>query len=140
MAARLPQLGAPDDAHLAAVAWACEMTALEAAEEVMPNRSILWLDFDQFLADPAAHLAQAAAHLAVPLDMDEARRIASGPLIGRYSKALEYDYSPALRQELQAEARHQHGSAIDSALNMLAAAGKSSPILARALGRAAGRE
>jgi hypothetical protein len=140
VAARLPQLDAPDDAHLAAIAWACEMTALEAAEDAMSDRNILWLDFDRFLGDPAAQLAQVAVHLAVPLGMDEARRIASGPLIKRYSKALEYDYSPALRQELQAEARHLHGSAIDSALNMLAEAASSSPILARALARAAGRE
>ena len=140
MEGRLPRLDAPDDAHLAAIAWACEMTALEAAADAMPDRHLLWMDFDRFLADPASRLAGAAVHLAVPLDLGEARRIASGPLMGRYSKALEYDYSPALRQELQAEARHQHGTAIDSALEMLDEAARSSPILARALGRADGRE
>jgi hypothetical protein len=54
----------------------------------------------------------------------------------RYSKALEYEYSPDLREELIAGALHLHGGEIDAALAMLRAAAEKSPLLARALARA----
>ena len=38
-----------NDAELAAVAWACEMTALEAAADAMADRHIAWADFDAML-------------------------------------------------------------------------------------------
>ena len=56
----------------------------------------------------------------------------------RYSKALEYDYSAGVRRELIAEAEHQHGPQIDSALAMLRSAAEKSPLLARAVSRAEG--
>lgn len=127
------------DAHRAAMAWACEMTAMEAAAEAMPGLPILWLDFDRFLAQPADGLMQAAMHLGLPLAAQEAKTIVEGPLMRRYSKAPEHEYSPELRLELQAEARQSHGGAIESALRMLNEASRSAPLLARALGRDAGR-
>ena len=52
---RVSAVGRARDAELAAVAWACEMTALEAAADAMPDRQIAWADFDAMLADmPAA--------------------------------------------------------------------------------------
>jgi hypothetical protein len=62
--------------------------------------------------------------------------IATGPLMTRYSKALEYDYSPSLRRELIAEAGAAHRADIDSALAMLNRASEKSPLLERALERA----
>jgi hypothetical protein len=53
----------------------------------------------------------------------------------RYSKALEYDYSPALRRDLIAEAEQHHRRDIESALAMLQSAAEKSPLLARALSR-----
>lgn len=141
MAGRLGSLenATSSDAHRAAMAWACEMTALEAAAEAMSDRPIHWLDFDRFLAAPRNGLRLAAQHLSAPLSEDEAQGIGEGPLIRRYSKAPEHDYSPELRLELQAEARQRHGAAIESALRMLEEASRTAPLLARALGRDAGR-
>lgn len=130
---------ASSDAHRAAMAWACEMTALESAAEAMPDRSILWLDFDQFLSAPVTGLTDTASHFRLTLSAEEAKRIAEGPLLRRYSKALEHDYSPELRLELQAEARQSHAAAIESALRMLDEASRTETLLARALGRNAGR-
>jgi hypothetical protein len=137
MASRVPPMAdaAKSDAHRAAMAWACEMTSLESAAEAMTDRPILWLDFDRFLARPAAALGEAAAHCGIALSEAEANAITSGPLMQRYSKALEYDYGPALRRELQEESRQLHGRAIESALAMLAEAGRGSPLLERALKR-----
>ncbi len=54
----------------------------------------------------------------------------------RYSKAPEYEYSPALRSDLISEALATDGPAIDDALAMLGRAAEKSPLLARALERA----
>ena len=127
---------AHNDAELAAIAWACEMTALESAANAMPDRHIEWADFDRMLGDMAPELGRVAKFFG--FDADEARlqAIASGPLMTRYSKGLEYDYSAALRRELIADATAANAAAIDDALAMLGAAAEKSPMLARALERA----
>jgi len=130
-----PAEAARSDAHRAAMAWACEMTSLEAAADGMSDRKILWLDFDRFLANPAKQLTEAAAHIGLDLASADAEAIVTGPLMKRYSKALEYEYGPELRRELQAEARQHHGRDIEAALTMLEGASRSSPLLERALGR-----
>ena len=56
----------------------------------------------------------------------------------RYSKALEYEYSPALRKDVIAEAGARHEREIEEALAMLRSASEKSPLLARALSRAEG--
>lgn len=129
---RAIHLAAEKDAELAAVAWAAEMTALEAAAEAMADRQIAWADFDAMLGDPEAELGRIAEFFGFGGDV---RAIASGPLMGRYSKALEYEYSPTLRREIIAESGHRHGRDIDDALAMLHAASEKSPLLARALAR-----
>jgi len=126
------------DAHLAAAAWACEMTSLESAAERMADRRIMWADFDRLLADMKAGLSRAAEHFRLAGSAEQVAAIATGPLMRRYSKALEYDYSPALRRDLIAEAAHHHRRDIDSALAMLRSAAEKSPLLARALSRAEG--
>jgi hypothetical protein len=138
MADRVPPMAdaARSDAHRAAMSWACEMTSLEAAAEAMPDRQILWLDFDRFLESPASSLVQAAAHIGAALSEAEAQAITTGPLMQRYSKALEYEYGPDLRRELQEESRQLHGRDIQAALTMLEDASKASPLLERALTRA----
>jgi hypothetical protein len=136
---RVSALGpAHGDAGLAAIAWACEMTALEASTDQMTDRQIEWADFDRMLSDMPAALRKVADHFAFTADRVKLAAIATGPLMKRYSKALEYDYSPGLRRELIAEAEHQHGPQIQSALAMLRSAAEKSALLARALSRAEG--
>jgi len=127
---------AHNDAELAAIAWACEMTGLEAAADAMPDRHIEWADFDHVLEDMAGELGRVANFFG--FDTDEARlqTIAASPLMTRYSKSLEYDYSAGLRRELIAEAAAANASAIDDALAMLGAAAEKSPMLARTFERA----
>jgi hypothetical protein len=137
MADRVPPMvdAARSDAHRAAMSWVCEMTSLEAAAEAMPDRRILWLDFDRFLESPASSLVQAVAHIGAQLSTEHADAITSGPLMQRYSKALEYEYGPGLRRELQEESQQLHGRDIQAALAMLEEASKGSPLLERALTR-----
>ena len=128
--------GGQSDAQLAAAAWACEMTALEAAAEAMQDRSILWARFDPMLDDMTSSLGRLATFFGFRASASELAGIAAGPLMRRYSKALEYEYSPQLRRELLAEAGRAERAAIDRALAMLDTAAARSPLLARALSRA----
>lgn len=118
----------------AAAAWACEMTALESAAERMAGREIAWADFDVMLADMPAELGRLAAFF--HLQTDGINAIATGPLMRRYSKATEYDYSPSLRRDLIAEAEAANRADLDGALAMLQSAAENSPLLAKALRRA----
>ena len=123
------------EAHLAAAAWACEMTGIEAAAERMGDRELLWADFDAMLDDMEAALAGIARFFGFDAPPATLREIISGPLMRRYSKAMEYEYSPQLRRDLLAQARGEFGREIDGALAMLDKAAEGSPLLARALAR-----
>jgi len=127
-----------NDAHRAAAAWACEMTSLEAASAAMPDRNIIWADFDIMLGDMPAWLARVASHFQVDASPEAVIAAANGPLMRRYSKALEYDYSPSLRADLLGEARRDHLSQINDAIGALHDAARTAPLLDRALKRAAG--
>jgi len=125
-----------NDAELAATAWATEMTSLEASAEAMGNRHIAWADFDAMLGDTDAELERVATFFGFTAAPEQLQTIASGPLMKRYSKAPEYEYSATLRREIIGESGEQHRRQIDSALALLEAAAEKSPLLARALARA----
>lgn len=134
---RVPAIGpARNDADLAAIAWACEMTSLENAAERMSGCEINWLDFDRMLLDPAAALGATAEFFGFAATPAQIEAIATGPIMGRYSKLPDYEYSAALRRELIAQAQLRHGPAIHAALAMLHSAAEKSPLLARAITRA----
>ncbi len=130
--ARLPQPRNPAEA--AAIAWATEMTALEEAAEKMAGREIAWADFDVMLDDMPGALKRVADFFGFATGQVEA--IATGPLMSRYSKATEHEYSPSLRRDLITQADAASRSDIDSALAMLQSAAENSPLLERALRRA----
>jgi hypothetical protein len=121
-------------ASKAALAWACEMTSLEAASEAMSDR-ILWADFDIMLRDMPGWIERCARHFGLDIAQPFAEELAKGPLMRRYSKAPEYDYSPELRAELLADATYRHRADIEAALDSLSNAAKSAPLLERALKR-----
>jgi hypothetical protein len=139
LATRCPGLEArPEalsEARKAALSWACEMTSLERSAQALGDR-VMWLDFDAFLEAPARQLAAAAAFLRHPAEPARIEALAAGPLMRRYSKALEYEYSPELRQALLAEARGMHGRSIDAAVEHLVEAGRRWPAVGAALRRA----
>ena len=135
MADRVRGLSGNSPAHLAAAAWACEMTALEAAADAMADRQVRWADFDALLEDMPSALADLAQFFGFEASAERVREIATGPLMGRYSKALEFDYSPSLRRDLIEQEIQLQGRDIDDAVAMLEAAANGSPLLAKALAR-----
>jgi len=126
-------LPSQNDVDLAAAAWACEITALEQAADRMVDREILWVNFDQMLGEMESALTNVANFFG--FDTRRAGGIASGPLMGRYSKAPEYEYGANLRRELIAEAGERFASDIERALAMLTSGAEKSPLLGRALAR-----
>ena len=133
LASRGMSLPAPrTEADLAAAAWACEMTALEAAAPA----NTYWADFDRSLGDLGNSLQELADYFGITASKEEIEAIACSPLARRYSKATEYEYSPDLRRDLLAEAAALHRPDIESALAMLSAASETAPLLRTALDRA----
>ena len=130
----LPQLR--NHADLAAIGWACEMTALEAASDAMSDRHVDWLDFDRMLGAVEPALGRVADFFGFRATEERIRDIGQGSLMSRYSKALEYDYTPTLRRDLIRQADGYHRADIDGALAMLEQAAQESSLLARALRRA----
>ncbi len=124
------------NAHRGAVAWACEMTSLEAACDALGEPSVLWADFDVMLNDMEKWLGRCASHFGFTAPPEKLGELVAGPLMRRYSKALEYDYSPSLRAELLGEAAALHRAEIADALSMLREDAGRVPMLARALQRA----
>jgi hypothetical protein len=123
---------ARNDADRAAAAWACEMTTLEAASDC----HVGWADFDTMLGDMSNQLGRVADFFGFGADARVLGSIASGPLMRRYSKDPQHEYSATLRAELIAQELRLQGLDIDAALAMLRAAAEKSDLLARALARA----
>jgi hypothetical protein len=119
-----------------AMAWACEMTSLQEAADRLGETRATWLDFDAFLAEPAAGLGRIAAFFG--LDPAAAEALATHPLMRRYSKAPDYEYDAALRAEVLAEARREQGSSIADGLRWLDRAAEDSEAVARCLDVASG--
>lgn len=124
------------EARKAALGWACEMSSLELQASKLPTDRVCWMDFDLFLQDPPRHFRELAGFFGHPVDATAAQAICGGPLMRRYSKALEYEYSPDLRREILAEARATHGPAIADALGWLETLASRYPAVAQAIRRA----
>ena len=121
-----------NEADAAAIGWACEMTSLEAAA----GTNCLWADFDRILGDLQPSLRKIADHFGLAATDERLSEIANGPLLQRYSKATEHEYSPQLRRDLLAEAYARHRADIESALAMVERAAETAPLLRKALDRA----
>jgi hypothetical protein len=132
---RVSTLGpAHNDAQLAAVAWACEMTSLKTAADAIAQTC--WADFDFMLSHMTEELTRIAAFFGFAAETAQLEALAQNPLMGRYSKDVSYEYSPGLRRELIDEAAGHFAPEIDGALAMLRGAAEKSPLLARTLERA----
>ena len=119
-------------AQTAALGWLCEMVTLASADAVSGKARIGWMDFDDFLRDPSSQLQVAAGHFGLELSASRAEQLISSPIMSRYSKAPEYDYSPSLREDLLAEAAKNHADDIQQTLLWGEALAKQHPKIAAA--------
>jgi hypothetical protein len=110
------------------------MTALEAAAAAMPDRKIEWADFDMMLGDMPSELARVAAFFGAATDRETIRGIAEGPLMKRYSKALEYEYSPALRKQILADSRERNRDELQKGMRWLESLARNHSMAAEVIG------
>jgi len=132
-------LGKKEDlslAQTAALGWLCEMATLCDAESQCADAAIVWMDFDDFLREPASQLQVAADHFGQKLSSDHAQSLISGPIMSSYSKAPEFDYSPSLREQLLAEAAQIHADDIKQTLLWVDQLARRFPIIAAAIATA----
>jgi hypothetical protein len=123
---RLPELS---PGETIAMGWACEMTALIAAEPAQAQ----WLDFDAFLTWPEPALLKAFAHFGREVSEDRARAILAGPDMTRYAKAVEHPYDAGTRRLALNEAKQLFGEEIRKGLAWLDQAAADVPQIAAAL-------
>lgn len=145
--ARLNRAGAAPPVRLwelsfgarAALGWAVEMIALRRAAAALGAARVLWVDFDTFLAAPAAGIARIAGHFGVPIDRAGAEALAGSEIMRRYSKAMEHGYSADLRRQVLAEARRTQAADLAAGLTWLEQVAAGDERLAECLRFAEGR-
>jgi hypothetical protein len=119
-----------------AMSWLCEMTVLHQAATRCEDR-VVWTDFDDFLAAPAAALAGVFRGLGVDPPAPEIEAIIAGPLMQQYSKAPEHPYDAELRRSLLLAADHEHAVQIRRGLAWLHRIAAHYPAVAAVLERSA---
>jgi hypothetical protein len=118
--------------EIAALTWLVETLTQCDAQRVHGNR-VLPLDFDAFLAEPAAVLRSVCTHF----DMAAPEQFYAGArhsrALQRYSKAPERPYTPEFRSQLLAQSRAGNAAEIRKGLTWLEAYAQRSPAVASAL-------
>ncbi len=85
--------------EMAAMSWLAESWTQHDALEKFPDRLIA-LDFDDFLADVAAGMRTVLRHFGLTCDPRIISGLMRSPVLTRYSKAPEYEYTSGTRSEL----------------------------------------
>lgn len=126
---RLPELS---PGETVAMGWACEMTALMAAEAAAPGQG-RWLDFDSFLTWPEPPLLAAFAHLDHEVSEEKVRAILTGPDMHRYAKAMDHPYDAGARRNALKESETLFAEEIGKGLAWLDKAAAEVPEIAAAV-------
>ncbi|HEX7116958.1 MAG TPA: hypothetical protein VF193_17660 [Steroidobacter sp.] len=129
-----PALHALSPGQLAAMSWLAETANQVETVEQFAER-VLAVDFDQFLANVAEGMGRIVRQLGVPVEERYLQEIARSPVLARYSKSPDFEYSPGLRRQLLEQARRTHAEEIRRGLDWLEALGASHPRVAAILHR-----
>jgi hypothetical protein len=118
IAAPLVPLHALSIGELAAMSWLAE-TWNQHDALVRFGARVLPLDFDELLGDVAGGVRRVAEHFHLPLEPRWLDGIARSPVLTRYSKSPDFDYSPQLRRDLLRESRQSNAAQIAAGLRWL---------------------
>jgi hypothetical protein len=132
MHAPLPALHALSSGELAAMSWLAETWNQHAMVAQFGSR-VLALDFDEMLADVSGSVRAVAEHFQLPGDSRWLADIAGNPVLTRYSKSPEFEYSPQLRRELLRESRQSNAAQIAAGLRWLEGLAGAQPAVAAML-------
>jgi hypothetical protein len=118
--------------ELAAMSWLAETWNQHDLVDRFGSR-ILALDFDELLADVAGSVRRVAEHFQLPVESGWLADIARSPVLTRYSKSPDFEYSPQLRRELLRESRQINAAQIAAGLRWLERLANLDPAVARKL-------
>jgi hypothetical protein len=126
--------------ELAAMSWLVETWNQHDAVASLGAR-VMPLDFDELLTDVAGAMCRVAAHFQLPLESRWLADIARSPVLTRYSKSPEFEYSPQVRRELLRQSRQDNAAQIGAGLRWLENLAGSQPAVSSVLnaGGTAGR-
>jgi hypothetical protein len=97
--------------ELAAMSWLAESWMQHDAVQRFSARTLA-LDFDQFLSGVADSMGRILRHFELPDDSRYLSAIGRSPVLTRYSKAPEYDYTPNVRAEVLRDSRRRNSEEI----------------------------
>jgi hypothetical protein len=133
--APLDPLHALSPGELAAMSWLVESLTRRELLAQFPER-LLAVDFDALLADVPGELGRISSHLQLPVDAHWLAQAGSSPVLARYSKSPDHEYSPSLRSQILGDARREHRAEIDKGLRWLDALARKDGNVATVLGAA----
>jgi len=125
-------VGSLSDGQLAALGWMCEVAALADIGIRFPER-VQWLDFDEFLAKPAAGLFAVLQRVNVDPDRSTIDAMLAAPHWRRYSKAPEHPYGIDVRRQILFQGRHQHREELERGLSWIKAVAAAHPAMVDAI-------
>lgn len=119
------------DGRLAALSWLLHVRHMAAAldDPALAGR-VRGLDFDDYLADPAAELGRLADFFGCPQPPATLAALAAGELASTYAKGGGTRYEPARRTAELADSRRRHREEIDDAVDWVRAVAAGRPDLA----------
>jgi hypothetical protein len=126
------RLDSMTDGEVAAMSWACEVSALTQLDHDYQSR-VLWLDFEVFLQNPGRGLAVCLDHLHGEAPADVVAAMTMSPEMTRYSKGVEHAYDAGLRQTVLAEASRQYAREIGQGLAWLDAVARDHALVTDAI-------
>jgi hypothetical protein len=132
IATPLPPLHALSLGEMAAMSWLAETWNQHDAVTRLGAR-IMTLDFDELLGDIAGGVARVATHFRLPQDSRWLSDIARSPVLTRYSKSPDYEYSPQVRHALLRQSRQNNAVQIAAGLRWLDGLAQSQPAVAELL-------
>jgi hypothetical protein len=137
VAAPLPPLHALSIGELAAMSWLAESWNQRDAVERVGAR-VLVLDFDELLVDVAGGIGRVATHFQLGLESRWLADAARSPVLTRYSKSPDLEYSPQVRQQVLRQSRQNNAAQISAGLRWLEDLARSQPAVAAVLHRRLG--
>jgi hypothetical protein len=133
----LPGLHTLTRGELAAMSWLVESLTQRDVQDHAPGR-VLAIDFDALLADVRGVMQQVVTHLQLSPPSDWLAQLESNPVLTRYSRAPDHEYSPSLRAQVLEQARQEHAGEIRRGMSWLASLAQAHRVVARVLAGHAG--
>jgi hypothetical protein len=120
--------------ELAAMSWLAE-TWNQHDAVVRLGARVLALDFDELLGEIERGVGRVAAHFQLPTESRWLADIARSPVLTRYSKSPDFEYSPQVRRELLRQSRQNNAAQIAAGLRWLETLAGAQPAVAAVLNR-----